>query len=110
MDEWVSVTQPSDSDDNDEAATRRPAIGSVSRLKTWKSWSKRAIKLASGGAAVAVCVNNERYRITAVMVAMYMITRQAGGSHLLAFQVAMGAARVLLYSSPVFRIARQFMW
>jgi hypothetical protein len=44
------------------------------------------------------------------MVVMYLITRQAGGSHLLAFQVAMGAARVLLYSSPVFRIARQFMW
>ena len=109
MDEWVSVAQPSDSDDNDRATPRSNAT-TRSTLSRLRIWSKRAIKFASGGAAMAVCVSNERYRITSVMVVMYLITRQAGGSHLLAFQVAMGAARVLLYSSPVFRIARQFMW
>ena len=103
--DWDMVT---DAPPPDVAAA--PACQQHTVRKPRKSWIRRTCNVAAAGAAMAFCANSEKYRLVAVMACMYAMTRQAGGSHMLAFQVAMAAARVLLYSSPAFQIARQFLW
>ncbi len=108
---WVSIKLSNQEKIAEEE--RASSLVAVSRLRRMfrgsRVYTKRILQVATFGVAIAVCANSERYRITTVMVAMYVMTRQAGGSHFLAFQVAMGAARTMLYSSPVFGIARAFM-